>query len=98
MNYQEGLKVIENNAHIVGMTSPKGGVIDELILVPTDRTLQNAFYEDYIVTLDGGYASSRFAGADLDVIYIIDKSLINNNGILIHGRLLDLPVQFGLQV
>jgi len=96
MDFQKALEIKEKNKHLIGMDSPKGGTIDEILLVPTNEAQQKQFYQNYILNLDGDITIIPFTNADVDIIYVTDKDRITKQSIFFYGNILTLPDEYNV--
>lgn len=85
MDFQKAQELKEKNQHLIGMESPKGGTIDEILLVPTNEVQQKQFYQNYILNLDGNTTIIPFTNTDVDIIYVADKCRIIKQSIFFMG-------------
>lgn len=82
MKFSEALRLAEKNAHLVGRNE-SGGVIDEIIIYPTDPVLNNDFKSEYIATGDAQKSAYMFRDCDVRVGVVVNKFLIEENSIFI---------------
>jgi len=96
MDFQKAIEIKEKNQHLLGMESPKGGTIDEIILVPTNGVYANQFQINYIQCLDGDLAIAPFIGQDVNILVVVDKYRINTESIFLFTDLLNLPEEYNI--
>lgn len=92
MNYQEALSLKEKRMHLVGTIDEKGFSIDELVVVPKDQDLQQAFWRTYMLSSDAEAAILPYVNVDLDV-WAIDKHHLNEAGVLFFTSVSDGQVK-----
>lgn len=96
MDFQKAIEIKEKNQHLLGMESPKGGTIDEIILVPTNEMYSNQFQRNYIQCLDGDIAIAPFIGQDVNILVVVDKYRINREAVFLYTDLLNLPEEYNI--
>lgn len=84
MRFDEALKVIENNNHRIGLKTEKGGIIDELIIVPTDVNEREAVIRSYLFDFNAQKAIAPFFNSEVEVIAVIDKEKIVSHGVFLY--------------
>lgn len=94
MDFETAEKLKRKNAHLIGKKD-KGATIEELILVPTNVDLADAFLKLYLQTLDGKKSISPFAEEDMCVVAVFDKHRIAS-GFFFHTDISNLPESLGV--
>lgn len=92
MDYQKAKELITNNQHLIGKTI-KGGIIDELLIYPTEEKSYDRFIKSYIKSGDANNSLLPYKNQDVNVIAIIEKGRINANGILLHASLEAIAIE-----
>jgi hypothetical protein len=78
MKYNEAQKIIQEKSYLIGKKY-KGGVIDELVIYPSNEKAKNQFKDVYIKTLNAEIAIAPFKDFDVDVSAIVDKDKIKTS-------------------
>ena len=79
MKYNEAEEVIKSNSHLIGTINEKGFVINELIIVPQDRSKLDVYMQDYIQTRDYSISIQPYKNEEVTVWAIDTKHLIESN-------------------
>lgn len=94
MNFLDAEKLREMNSHLIGK-STSGGRIDEVIIYPTNPIIHELFFQEYITTQDPQNSIAEFINFDVQVGVVIDKFLIEENGVFHYSELSSLEKELG---
>ncbi|WP_177735193.1 hypothetical protein [Flavobacterium inviolabile] len=86
MEYQKAQEIVTNNQHLIGKTI-KGGIIDELVIHPTEQESYDNFVTSYIQSGNANLSIQPYRNQDVNVFAIIEKGRINAQGIFLHASL-----------
>jgi hypothetical protein len=93
MKYGDAKKQVEKYRDSIGKNY-KGGIIDEIIIYPTDLEYLAEFKQEYYSTLDAAESIKPFIDFDVNVTAIIDKKRIVQDNVLFFVNLEDLENEF----
>lgn len=88
MTYSEAIKYKESKMNLIGTKDSKGFNIDEILVVPSNETERNKFFESYLSTQDAEKAISKIKDTSFDV-WTIDKKHLQQANILFYNKLND---------
>lgn len=95
MKFLDAVKLAEMNSHLIG-ESTSGGRIDEIIIYPTDPILYEQFLQEYLSTRNPQNSIVEFINSDVQVGVVIDKFLIEENGVFHPSDFLSLEDKLGV--
>lgn len=95
MKFLDAVKLAEMNSHLIGK-STSGGRIDEIIIYPTDPILYEQFLQEYMSTRNPQNSIVEFINSEVQVGVVIDKFLIEENGVFHHSDFLSLEDKLGV--
>ena len=95
MKFLDAVKLAEMNSHLIGK-STSGGRIDEIVIYPTDPILYEQFLQEYMSTRNPQNSIVEFINSDVQVGVVIDKFLIEENGVFHHSDFLSLEDKLGV--
>jgi len=95
MKFSDAVKLAEMNSHLIGK-STSGGRIDEIVIYPTDPILYEQFLQEYMSTRNPQNSIVEFINYDVQVGVVIDKFLIEENGVFHHSDFLSLEDKLGV--
>lgn len=81
MEFSEAIQLAKKNENLIGKPF-NGGIIDEIILVPTNFEEEREFERLYGRFLDGKRAITPFINSDVVVKCVINKHLIKSLNLL----------------
>ena len=93
MNFLKAVEIAEKSKKIVGKQF-KGGIIDEIIIRPTDPKMCEGFEKEYICSLNAQTSIVPYMESDVDIAVVIDKERIRKDGCFIYISLYDLKDTF----
>lgn len=94
MKYVDAKKLVEKYQDFIGKKYKDGGIIDEIIIYPTDPNNLAVFKQEYYLTLDANESIKPFIGFDVNVTAIIDKRRIIQENRLFFIGLEELDNEF----
>ena len=98
MNFYEAVKLAKANEHLIGKEY-QTGIIDEIIIVPTNEIEFDEYKRIYKRTHDAQKAIVPFMESDVEVRLLINKKLIGvYPPLFLHIRLHDLPPEYGAKL
>lgn len=80
MKFINAVKIAERNSHLIGMSS-NGGIIDEIIIAPTNLKEFQDFETEYIKTLNPQISVVPYMKSDVEIFVIIDKERIRKENV-----------------
>jgi len=92
MTLEEARILVHSNINLVGR-EVYGKPIDELIILPTDKTPQQIFFKIYLDSLDAEEALEPFYRYDLVVRCILNKNMIDRT-----NTISSLPLEKALSI
>lgn len=95
MDFNTAQDLLIKNNHLIGQDM-NGARINELILVPTNQNHADLFLRSYLRSLDFNEAIAPYAGSDVDVYVVANKSEINNIGVFFHTNIMNLGDEFNV--
>jgi len=75
MKYKEALEIVNENINLIGK-STNLGLIDEIVIYPTDENLKEEFKKIYVKTGNAYEAINPYINEDVEISAIINKELI----------------------
>lgn len=75
MNFLDAVKLAKSNEHLVGKKYLNGR-IDEVIIVPTDKTEFDEYKRNYRLTHNAQKAIVPYMESDVEVLLLFNKQLI----------------------
>ena len=75
MKYKEALEIVNGNINLIGKET-NIGLIDEIVIYPTDENLKEEFKKIYIKTGNANEAINPFINEDVEISAIINKKMI----------------------
>lgn len=86
MKYKEALEIVNDNISLIGKKT-NIGLIDEIIIYPTDENLKEEFKKIYIKTGNANDAINPFINEDVEISAIINKKMIIRQKIFFSSNL-----------
>ncbi len=96
MNFINAVEIAERNSHLIGM-SYNGGIIDEIVIVPTNLIEFQNFKTEYIKTLNPQRSIASYMESDVEIFAIIDKKRIRTENVFLTISLNQLDDNFNVQ-
>jgi len=90
MNFTKALSLAERNSHLIGKEY-NGGIIDDIIIFPTDPQSFDRFAKIYISSKNPQKAILPFTNQDVDVGVVVDKYRIDSQSVFLYTSLFTLP-------
>ena len=82
MTFKEALSVVQSSERLIG-TKFDGETIDEILVVPTEKSMHDEFFRNYSYTLDAKASILPFVNCDLEVVALFRKNYIRQEGVII---------------
>ena len=93
MTYQEAVLIRDKNLHLLNTIDAKGFTIDEIIIVPSDDVLRQAFFKEYLLENDPVSALQQFCIDNLDMeVWAIDTKHMRESNVLFYNKIIDSDV------
>lgn len=86
MNYNEALKVKENNLNLIGTKDEKGFTATSIIIVPSSSQNKDRFLKSFLWNYNAEIAIQPYINEDLEV-WAIDEIYLKKANLLIHKSL-----------
>ena len=95
MNYYRAVELAKANEHLIGKVADKG-VIEEIIIMPTNEEEQQSFIGLFWRFMDAERAIQPFMASDVEVFALFEKKQIRVNNCFITLSIYYLPKEIGV--
>jgi hypothetical protein len=95
MNFDKAVEIVEKNKNLVGQKY-RGGIIDEIIIYPTNPEMRKKYDIEYVTSLNVQVSIVPYMGLDVDIAVVVDKWRIRKERCLPLISLYDLREEFDI--
>jgi hypothetical protein len=95
MNFFKAVEIAEKNKKLVGQKY-RGGIIDEIIIYPTNPEMCEEYKKEYVKSLDAQASIAPYMESDVDIVVVVDKWRIRKERCIAFSSLYNLREEFDI--